>query len=222
LKPIKEEVTMFEYLVNVMPQLISGTGITVKLFALTLIGSIPLGILLAFVLASRLRILKLIVQVYVWLMRGTPLLLQLIFVFYGLPILGIVFDRFEAALIAFIINYAAYFAEIFRGGIQSIPAGQYEAKVLRLSPIQTIQKIIIPQVVKITLPSVGNEVINHVKDTSLVYILGLSDVMRIGKIAMERDSTLLPLVGVGLIYLVMTGVFTLLLKQIETKLDYYR
>ncbi len=132
---------MFEYLVNVMPQLISGTGITVKLFALTLIGSIPLGILLAFVLASRLRILKLIVQVYVWLMRGTPLLLQLIFVFYGLPILGIVFDRFEAALIAFIINYAAYFAEIFRGGIQSIPAGQYEAaKVLRLSPIQTIQK----------------------------------------------------------------------------------
>lgn len=107
---------MFEYLVNVMPQLISGTGITVKLFALTLIGSIPLGILFAFVLASRLRILKLIVQVYVWLMRGTPLLLQLIFVFYGLPILGIVFDRFEAALIAFIINYAAYFAEIFRGG----------------------------------------------------------------------------------------------------------
>lgn len=214
---------MFEYLVNVMPQLISGTGITVKLFALTLIGSIPLGILLAFVSASRLRILKLIVQVYVWLMRGTPLLLQLIFVFYGLPILGIVFDRFEAALIAFIINYAAYFAEIFRGGIQSIPAGQYEAaKVLRLSPIQTIQKIIIPQVVKITLPSVGNEVINLVKDTSLVYILGLSDVMRIGKIAMERDSTLLPLVGVGLIYLVMTGVFTLLLKQIETKLDYYR
>ena len=104
---------MFEYLVNVMPQLISGTGITVKLFALTLIGSIPLGILLAFVLASRLRILKLIVQVYVWLMRGTPLLLQLIFVFYGLPILGIVFDRFEAALIAFIINYAAYFCRDF-------------------------------------------------------------------------------------------------------------
>ncbi len=131
---------MFEYLVNVMPQLISGTGITVKLFALTLIGSIPLGILLAFVLASRLRILKLIVQVYVWLMRGTPLLLQLIFVFLRSADLRIVFDRFEAALIAFIINYAAYFAEIFRGGSNRIPAGQYAAKVLRLSPIQTIQK----------------------------------------------------------------------------------
>lgn len=163
---------MIDYLVSVMPQLLSGAGITIKLFGLTLIGSIPLGIILAFILASRLRILKAIVQVYVWLMRGTPLLLQLIFVFYGLPILNIVFDRFEAALIAFIINYAAYYAEIFRGGIQSIPAGQYEAaKVLRLAPLQTIRKIIIPQVVKITLPSVGNEVINLVKDTSLVYIL---------------------------------------------------
>ena len=210
---------MIDYLVSVMPQLLSGAGITIKLFGLTLIGSIPLGIILAFILASRLRILKAIVQVYVWLMRGTPLLLQLIFVFYGLPI----FDRFEAALIAFIINYAAYYAEIFRGGIQSIPAGQYEAaKVLRLAPLQTIRKIIIPQVVKITLPSVGNEVINLVKDTSLVYILGLSDVMRIGKIAMERDSTLVPLLGVALIYLMMTGIFTLILKQLETKLDYYR
>ena len=212
---------MIDYLVSVMPQLLSGAGITIKLFGLTLIGSIPLGIILAFILASRLRILKAIVQVYVWLMRGTPLLLQLIFVFYGLPILNIVFDRFEAALIAFIINYAAYYAEIFRGGIQSIPAGQYEAaKVLRLAPLQTIRKIIIPQVVKITLPSVGNEVINLVKDTSLVYILGLSDVM--GKIAMERDSTLVPLLGVALIYLMMTGIFTLILKQLETKLDYYR
>ncbi len=158
-------------------------------------------------------------------MRGTPLLLQLIFIFYGLPLLmpALVLDRFDAALLAFIINYAAYFAEIFRGGIQSIPEGQYEAaQVLRLSKMQTITKIIIPQVVKITLPSVGNEVVNLVKDTSLVYILGLSDMMRIGKIAMERDTTLLPLVGVGLIYLVMTGVFTLIMKVLENKLNYYR
>lgn len=214
---------MFDYLLNVLPQLFSGTGITIQLFLVTLLGSIPLGILLAFVLASRFKIIRLIVQIYVWLMRGTPLLLQLIFVFYGLPLLGIVFDRFEAAAIAFVINYAAYFAEIFRGGIQSIPKGQYEAaQVLRLTPKQTISKIIVPQVVKVTLPSVGNEVINLVKDTSLVYILGLADVMRIGKIAMERDSTLLPLVGVALIYLTMTGIFTLLLKQFENKLDYYR
>lgn len=214
---------MLDYLIQVMPQLLSGAGITLKLFLVTLLGAVPLGIILAFALASRFKLLKAIVQVYVWLMRGTPLLLQLIFVFYGLPLLNIVFDRFEAAAIAFTINYAAYFAEIFRGGIQSIPVGQYEAaKVLRLKPIQTIRKIIIPQVFKITLPSVGNEIINLVKDTSLVYILGLSDVMRIGKIAMERDSTLLPLFGVALIYLALTGIFTVVLKQIETRMDYYR
>ena len=212
-----------ELLISDFPQLFKGTGITLQLFFWTLVGSIPLGVLLAFILASKSKIVKPIVQTYVWLMRGTPLLLQLIFVFYGLGVVGIVFDRFEAAVIAFILNYAAYFAEIFRGGIQSIPHGQYEAaQVLRLSPWQTISKIIIPQVTKITLPSVGNEVISLVKDTSLIYILGLSDVMRIGKIAMEREATLLPLIGVGLIYLAMTGIFTLILKQIEKRMAYYR
>lgn len=216
-------VSIVKELVTVFPQLMIGAQTTVKLFVLTLIGSIPLGILLAFVLRSRFKLVKAIVQVYVWLMRGTPLLLQLIFVFYGLPLIGIVFDRFEAALLAFILNYAAYFAEIFRGGIQSIPFGQYEAaKVLRLNKQQTIFRIILPQVTKITLPSVGNEVINLVKDTSLVYILGLSDVMRMGKIAMERQASLLPLLGVGLIYLAMTAIFTWLLNRIEKRLDYYR
>ena len=216
-------VSIVKELVTVFPQLMIGAQTTVKLFVLTLIGSIPLGILLAFVLRSRFKLVKAIVQVYVWLMRGTPLLLQLIFVFYGLPLIGIVFDRFEAALLAFILNYAAYFAEIFRGGIQSIPFGQYEAaKVLRLNKQQTIFRIILPQVTKITLPSVGNEIINLVKDTSLVYILGLSDVMRMGKIAMERQASLLPLLGVGLIYLAMTAIFTWLLNRIEKRLDYYR
>ena len=212
-----------ELLISVFPQLLKGAGVTLNLFALTLIGSIPLGIFFAFLLSSRLKVLHPFIQVYIWLMRGTPLLLQLIFVFYGLPTLGIVFDRFEAAVIAFILNYAAYFAEIFRGGIQAIPKGQYEAaRVLRLTPWQTWSKIIIPQVGKITLPSVGNEVISLVKDTSLIYILGLSDVMRIGKIAMEREATLIPLVGVGIIYLILTGVFTVILKQIEQRLNYYR
>lgn len=212
-----------DYLVEVMPQLLAGTTVTIKLFCYTLLGSIPLGLLLSLGLSSRFWPIKGILQIYVWLMRGTPLLLQLIFVFYGLPIIGVVFDRFDAALIAFILNYAAYFAEIFRGGLQSIPKGQYEAaQVLRLTKMQTITRIVIPQVIKIVMPSVGNEVINLVKDTSLVYILGLADVMRAGKIAMERDTTLLPLVGVALIYLLMTGIFTVLLKQIETKLNYYQ
>lgn len=211
------------YFLSLFPQLASGIGVTLKLFFFTLIGSIPLGIILAFVLASNFKPLRYLIQLYVWLMRGTPLLLQLIFVFYGLPLVGIVFDRFDAAIFAFILNYAAYFAEIFRGGIQSIPNGQYEAaQVLRLSPAQTIRAIIIPQVAKITLPSVGNEIISLVKDTSLIYILGLSDIMRIGKIAMERDATLLPLVGVAIIYLALTGIFTVLLKQLEKRLDYYR
>ncbi|GCF93543.1 amino acid ABC transporter permease [Enterococcus florum] len=211
------------YLIDVMPQLLTGATTTLKLFLYTIIGSLPLGILLSFGLSSRFRPIKWILQLYVWIMRGTPLLLQLIFVFYGLPLVGIVFDRFEAALFAFILNYAAYYAEIFRGGIQSIPLGQYEAsRVLGLTPFQTITRIIIPQVVKIVLPSVGNEVINLVKDTSLVYILGLSDVMRAGKIAMERDTTLLPLLGVAIIYLVMTGIATVIMKQLENRLNYYR
>lgn len=212
-----------QVILDTFPQIIQGAGVTLKLFGLTILGSIPLGVLLAFLLRSRFYPMRLLIQFYVWLMRGTPLLLQLILVFYGLPYIGIVFDRFEAALIAFILNYAAYYAEIFRGGIQSIPKGQYEAaKVLHLGPWQTISKIIIPQVTKITLPSVGNEIINLVKDTSLVYILGLSDVMRIGKIAMERESTLLPLVGVAIVYLLMTAIVTLLLKYFEGRLNYYR
>jgi len=211
------------YLISVFPQLFTGMEVTFRLFAFTLIGSIPLGIILAFILCSRSKIFKALIQIYVWLMRGTPLLLQLIFVFYGLPILGIVFDRFEAALLAFILNYAAYYAEIFRGGIQSIPQGQYEAaRVLQLTYRQTVGRIVIPQVFKITLPSVGNEIINLVKDTSLVYILGLQDVMRIGKVAMERDVSLLPLLGVGIIYLAMTAIFTLLLHYLEKRMSYYR
>lgn len=220
---VKKGVRMLNDLIKVFPQLFSGAGITIQLFALTLLGSIPLGIGLAFVLRSRFKIIKGILRLYIWLMRGTPLLLQLIFVFYGLPLIGLVFDRFDAALVAFILNYAAYFAEIFRGGIQSIPQGQYEAaRVLRLTKQQTILRIVLPQVTKITLPSVGNEVINLVKDTSLVYILGLSDVMRMGKIAMEREASLIPLLGVALIYLAMTAIFTWLLNLAEKKLNYYR
>lgn len=211
------------YFLSLFPQLMSGIGVTLKLFLLTIVGSVPLGIIFAFFLSSKFAPLRWVMQVYIWLMRGTPLLLQLIFVFYGLPLINIVFERFDAALFAFVLNYAAYFAEIFRGGIQSIPQGQYEAaQVLRLNPIQTIHKIIIPQVTKITLPSVGNEVINLVKDTSLIYILGLSDVMRLGKIAMERDTTLVPLLGVAIVYLVMTGICTVVLRQLENRLDYYR
>ena len=203
-----------DYFLEIAPALLSGLVMTLKIFFFTVIGSLPLGILVSFGLHSKVAFLHFLLNIYVWLMRGTPLLLQLIFVFYGLPMIGITFDRYEAALFAFILNYAAYFAEIFRGGIQSIPIGQYEAaKVLRLSKMQTIKKIILPQVFKVVLPSIGNEVVNLVKDSSLI---------QAGKIAMSRDVTLLPMVAVSVIYLILIGLLTLLVKKIESYYSYYR
>lgn len=155
--------------------------------------------------------------------KGTPLLLQLIFVFYGLPLVGLTLGRFDAALFAFILNYTAYFAEIFRGGLQSIDKGQYEsAKVLRLTYWQTIRKIVTPQVVKIVLPSIGNEVINLVKDSSLVYVIGIGDLLRAGNVATSRDVTLVPLVMVGVVYLVMTAVLTFILRKLEQYYSYWK
>ena len=211
---------MMDYILEILPALVSGAGMTLKVFFFTLLGSIPLGIIIAFILQSSFKPLRYLINLYIWLMRGTPLLLQLIFVFYGLPLIGIVFERYDAALFAFILNYAAYFAEIFRGGIQAIPQGQYEAaKVLRLTRFQTVTRIILPQVVKIVLPSVGNEIINLVKDTSLIYVLGLGDLLRAGKIAMSRDVTLVPLALVGVIYLLFTAILTVASKKIENSIN---
>ena len=135
----------------------------------------------------------------------------------------IVFQRYDAALVAFILNYAAYFAEIFRGGFLSVSVGQYEAaKVLRLNYWQTVRKIIIPQVVKIVIPSIGNEVINLVKDSSLVYVIGLGDLLRAGNVATSRDVTLVPLLLVGLIYLILVGICTLVLRQVEKRYSYFK
>ena len=208
---------MMDYILEILPALVSGAGMTLKVFFFTLLGSIPLGIIIAFILQSSFKPLRYLINLYIWLM------LQLIFVFYGLPLIGIVFERYDAALFAFILNYAAYFAEIFRGGIQAIPQGQYEAaKVLRLTRFQTVTRIILPQVVKIVLPSVGNEIINLVKDTSLIYVLGLGDLLRAGKIAMSRDVTLVPLALVGVIYLLFTAILTVASKKIEKFYQYYK
>lgn len=209
------------YVLEVLPSLLDGAKMTLQIFCWTLIGSLPLGLIVGLALISRFRLLKAILRFYVWLMRGTPLLLQLIFVFYGLPLVGLTLGRFDAALFAFILNYTAYFAEIFRGGLQSIDKGQYEsAKVLRLTYWQTIRKIVTPQVVKIVLPSIGNEVINLVKDSSLVYVIGIGDLLRAGNVATSRDVTLVPLVMVGVVYLVMTAVLTFILRKLEQYYSY--
>ena len=211
------------YVLEVLPSLLDGAKMTLQIFCWTLIGSLPLGLIVGLALISRFRLLKAILRFYVWLMRGTPLLLQLIFVFYGLPLVGLTLGRFDAALFAFILNYTAYFAEIFRGGLQSIDKGQYEsAKVLRLTYWQTIRKIVTPQVVKIVLPSIGNEVINLVKDSSLVYVIGIGDLLRAGNVATSRDVTLVPLVMVCVVYLVMTAVLTFILRKLEQYYSYWK
>lgn len=211
------------YVLEVLPSLLDGAKMTLQIFCWTLIGSLPLGLIVGLALISRFRLLKAILRFYVWLMRGTPLLLQLIFVFYGLPLVGLTLGRFDAALFAFILNYTAYFAEIFRGGLQSIDKGQYEsAKVLRLTYWQTIRKIVTPQVVKIVLPSIGNEVINLVKDSSLVYVIGIGDLLRAGNVATSRDVTLVPLVMVVVVYLVMTAVLTFILRKLEQYYSYWK
>ncbi|KRL00084.1 amino acid ABC transporter permease [Liquorilactobacillus capillatus] len=214
------------YILAILPSLLEGAQLTLKIFLWTIVGSIPLGLIVGLGLTSRFVPLKAILKFYVWLMRGTPLLLQLIFVFYGLPLIGhgaFTLERYDAALFAFILNYTAYFAEIFRGGLQSIDRGQYEsAKVLRLSYWQTIRKVITPQVLKIVLPSIGNEVINLVKDSSLVYVIGLGDLLRAGNVATSRDVTLVPLILVGVIYLLLTAVLTFILRKLEQHYSYWK
>ena len=211
------------YLLEILPSLMSGLKMTLGVFFITIIGSVPLGILVALGMKSPYFTIRWLINGYIWVMRGTPLLLQLIFVYYGLGMMGITFPRFEAAAIAFIVNYAAYLAEIFRGGLQAIPRGQYDAaKVLGFTRVQTFFKIILPQVIKIIVPSFGNEVINLVKDTSLVYVIGLGDLLRAGNIAASRDVTLVPYLLVGLIYLLMTAIVTVVLRRSETRLNSWR
>ena len=203
---------------------LSGCGVALEIFAVTLVCAIPLGVLLSFGRRSKYKVISWPVSLYISIMRGTPLLLQLLFVYFAPKYMfGLNYDRFLAALIAFVLNYAAYFAEIFRGGILAIPKGQYEAaKMLKLSPFQTIRYIILPQVVKIVLPSIFNEIINLVKDSSLVYVLGVGDLLLESRTAANRDATLAPMFVAGAIYLILVGVVTVASKHIEKKFNYYK
>lgn len=211
------------YISGLVFSMFEGATVTLEVFALTLVCSIILGIVIALCRLSKIRLLSTITQLYILIMRGTPLLLQLIFVFFGLPIIGITLNRFAAAAITFVLNYGAYFGEIFRGGIQSIDKGQYEAaEVLGLTQGKTFLRIILPQVIKRTLPAVANEVITLIKDTSLVYVVGIGELLRAGKITSNRDASLIPLVIVAIIYLIFTGVLTKGFKFLEKKFLYYQ
>ena len=207
-----------------MPQVIAGLKVTLEIFAITLILSIPLGIITAMGRRSKIRIINKIISIYILIMRGTPLLLQIVFIFFGLsiPSIGIVIDRFPAAILAFVLNYGAYLGEIFRAGIDSIDEGQYEAgQVLGMSSKDIFFRIVLPQAFKRVLPPITNEIVTLVKDTALVYVIGLSDLLKVGKVAANRDSSLMPLLVIGIVYLILIGALSKVMGKVEKRYEYY-
>ena len=215
---------------SVMLELTTGSVKTLEIFFLTLLGALPLGLLISFGSMSKITPIKAIVKTIVWIIRGTPLMLQLIIVYYGPGlILGTnvwgmgTSGRFIAVIVAFIINYACYFSEIYRGGIESIPQGQYEAgAVLGLSKSQVFFKVILLQVVKRILPPMSNEFINLVKDTSLARIIAVYEMIWAGQLFIKSDGIIWPLFMTGAYYLLFSGLLTIMFAKIEKKLSYFK
>ncbi len=211
-----------DYIIKIIPQMLEGSVVTAQVFFITIVLSIPLGVLLSLGRVSSIGILQKLIGLYVWLLRGTPLMLQLLFVYYALPAVGIRLDDFEAAILAFVLNYAAYFCEIFRAGIQAIPKGQYEAaRTLGMNYVQTMRRIVLPQVFRIILPPVSNETITLVKDTSLVYVLAMNDLMRTTRNLVQRDFDITPFLVAGVFYLFATFILTVLFERLEKRFSRY-
>ena len=210
--------------VPVTMQLLEGFWETLKVFSLTLLFSLPLGLVVSFGSMSKFTPLRALVKGFVWIIRGTPLMLQLIIIFYG-P--GLMFGlpampRFTATILAFFINYACYFSEIYRGGIESIPKGQYEAgQVLGMTKSQIFFKVVLLQVIKRILAPISNEVITLVKDTSLARIIGIYEIIWAGE-SFIKKGLIWPLFYTGVFYLVFSGLLTILFAKLEKKLDYFR
>ncbi|MEG0355166.1 MAG: amino acid ABC transporter permease [Lachnospiraceae bacterium] len=209
-----------------LQQLVGGMGISVEIFVLTLVFSLPLGFMVCFGRRSKNVLVKGVTGAYISIMRGTPLMLQLMVVYFGPYFLfGMQISqsyRMTAVLIGFAINYAAYFAEIYRGGIESMPKGQYEAaKVLGYSKAQTFLRIILPQVIKRILPSITNEVITLVKDTSLAFVLTVSEMFTIAKQIASSQTTMMPFVCAGIFYYLFNLIVAFVMEKLEKKLNYY-
>ena len=209
---------------NLTELLLEGAGVTLSIFFLTLLFAVPLGVLFAQARMSKHAVLRAPTSLYIYLMRSTPLMLQIMFVYFLLPqILPFKVDRFSAVIFAFAVNYAAYFAEIFRSGIQSIPAGQYEAaKVLGYTKAQTFFYVILPQVVKRVLLPMTNEIITLIKDTALASTVAVVELMTIAKKQVSSSSSIEPYLLAIVFYLVLNGVAEQLCKLAEKKLSYYR
>ena len=214
-----------DYFFNILPALLEGCAVTVQVFLITLALAVPLGLALALLRISRFGLLSGLVNGYIWLMRGTPLMLQMLFIYFALPfipVIGVRLPDFPSAIVAFVLNYAAYFAEIFRAGIQSIGKGQYEgAQVLGMTYAQTMRRIVLPQVIKRILPPMSNETITLVKDTSLIYVLAMNDLLRAARGLVQRDFTTMPFAVAAAFYLLMTLVLTYGFQRLEKKYAVY-
>ncbi|WP_223069103.1 amino acid ABC transporter permease [Paenibacillus caui] len=215
-----------DYLMDIARPMLEGAQTTIILFLIAILLSIPLGYCITLLANSSIRILSWLAHTFIYVIRGTPLLLQLLFFCFGLPMLPVigeylVMDRFMAACLGFVINYAAYFAEIFRGGLLSIDKGQHEAaKVLGLNKWQTMRKVILPQMTRVALPAMANESITLVKDTALLYAVAVPELLHYAQTAVNRDFTIMPFVVAGVIYLLMTLVLTLFFKALERRFKY--
>lgn len=211
-----------DHLIQMVVLMLEGTEVTLEIFVVTFILVLPLGLFAALGRLSHLHLLNRALELYIWVMRGTPLMLQLLFVYFALPMVGIKLPDIAAALLAFTLNYTAYFAEIFRAGIQAVPKGQYEAAhMLGLSHVQTMWRVVIPQMIRNVLPPMSNETINLVKDTSLIYILAMNDLLRVARTIVQREFDMTPFVVAAVFYLVMTAVLTWGFKKLEAHFGRY-
>lgn len=213
-------------ILSVIPSLLEGLKTTTLLFLIVIVLSLPLGFGITFLTRSRFKPVRRVTGAFIYIIRGTPLLLQLLFVYFGLPIIPfigkyLVFDRFAAAIIGFTLNYAAYFAEIFRGGLLAVDKGQYEAaQVLGFNKLQTTVKIILPQMIRVALPSITNESVNLVKDTALLYAVSVPDLLHYTKATVSRTADPSIFIVAAVIYLVMNSLLSMLFAKLEKKMNY--
>lgn len=212
------------YFIKLMKILLDGTKVSLRIFAITLIFAIPLGILVSALSISKNKIISKIIKLYILLMRGTPLLLQIICIYFApYYLFKFSYNRFIAIIIAFTLNYAAYFGEIFRGGIESIPRGQWEvAFTLGFTKIKTFFIVVLPQTIKRILPSISNEVITLVRDTSLAQVIGVTELFAFAQKQANYKFSIIPLLVAGLIYLLISVILTYIFNYTERKLEYYR
>ena len=216
---------VLDQLLVVTLKLFEGFKFNLIIFAVTLIASLPLGLLLSFGSMSKIKPISWVTKIFIWIIRGTPLMLQIMLVFFGPGLLwhGQSLNRLNAALVAFVVNYACYFSEIFRGGIESIPKGQYEAgQVLGMTKTQIFFKVVLMQVFKRIVPPTFNEIMTLIKDTSLARIISVVEITRVANNFITSQALIWPLFYSGLFYLIFCGILTVLSGAIEKKLNYYR